>query len=150
MILTFEKARVQHAIDLVPLLREPDRRELTLSNGSDLVRTLALSIAYSEVAIVALEDGVPIAMWGIVRCPEGGVIWLVGSDRMYSYKRSLFVDTRTWLGKIIRYYGSLFNYVHIKNTVTLRWLERLGFTRGGIVENYGQGDEPFIRMTLKE
>ncbi|WAW10002.1 hypothetical protein NB640_12405 [Oxalobacter vibrioformis] len=150
MAIVFESPTQEHLEKLSVNLRDVDKVELTHSHGGDILLTLQESVESSEVALVAVKDGEPITIFGISRVPEGGVIWMVGTDEMYAHKRLIYLIGKTWSMSMLPHYGYLFNYVHLENRVTLRWLERIGYERGEIVENYGEGTEPFIRMSIKQ
>lgn len=134
------------AAALAPRLREADRVELTLSSGPDLLRTLEESIAGSSENITATIDDEVVGIGGCGFTDGVGVPWMVSSDALTQRPLSL---TRIGLFSIERYAPqckALINYVHAHNHVHIAWLQRIGFTLGETIAEYGVGKAPFIQF----
>jgi hypothetical protein len=144
MNVMYRKATVEDAVALYPRLRDADRTEVALSGGPDVLGSLVRSVEQSEVCLCAEDESGVICIWGIVRLPEGGSIWMLGSDAMYKYQRLLITDTKPWVDKMLPHYGLLFNAVHADNARSIRWLKMLGFIFDALIPDYGHGKAPFI------
>ena len=59
--------------------------------------------------------------------PGLGAAWMVGTDRLLLARRDLVVEGRRWLAFLNKVYPTLTNYVDERNSVSIDWLELLGF-----------------------
>lgn len=122
----------EHLDFLAAHLRAQDRAELHAAGwGDDCRRALECSVAKSRWTLVALVDGVPAAIFG---CAEhgallapSGVPWMLGTDAVARHGRVLQREARRYIAAMLQEYPRLFNAVHAENTVSIRWLRRLGF-----------------------
>lgn len=89
--------------------------------------------ASGPLVFTILADGKPAGMFGVVGGPkEGtGVPWMLGTDRLLAVARDLMSQSPLWINFMLRLYPRLENYVDARNTVSLRWLDRMGFTFPG-------------------
>lgn len=76
-------------------------------------------------------------------------VWMVSSDVVYQYGKSLLKLGRKWLDMQQKRYGLLFNFVDARATRTLKWLERMGF-KFQDVPSYGVHGLPFVLVTRGE
>lgn len=143
------EALIEDASTIAPLLREADKNEIAASTGSSPVDAMMYSIMGSKEAFVAcLPDGTPVALFGIGDDGVGyGVPWMVGTDDMIRFSKSLVKDARKWVDKKTTEYPMLYNYVDSRNTVHINWLRRIGFTVSEIPEYFAVSDVPFYLFT---
>lgn len=146
----YRKASVDDAVALYPNLREADRKEVELSGGPDVLASLIKSVQLSEVCMCAEDESGVLCIWGIVRTPTCGVIWMLGSPLMQRYQKLLVTDTKPWVHKMLPHYGMLCNAVHQDNHKSIRWLKMLGFTLGPLLPEFGAGKAPFYPFYLQE
>jgi hypothetical protein len=147
----FRLATLADAAVLERTLRPTDRAEVIAASGPDVLRTLEQSIRLSTDCWAAEIDGELIALLGVapVSLLSGiGSIWLLGTPRM-TRVRSLTRFARDYLRLILTTeYPVLMNYVDARNTRSIRWLKRLGFTVHA-AEPYGAAGLPFHKFEMR-
>lgn len=117
------------AATIAPLLREADKNEITAMSGLPPLDALEYSIRESDGAwFVTRPDGHPVALFGVGEDQGVGIPWMLGTDEMRRYGKSLVKDGRKWVQKWTDKYGFLYNYVDARNTVHIHWLTHIGFT----------------------
>lgn len=124
----------EHAA-IVPYLRRADVEEIDAMTGLSPAVAVAYSIAETERGYCALLDGKPCAVFGVA---HGGVIWLVGTDEIARHPVTFYRVSRRIFPVLSAGYSSLENYVDARNTLSLRWLQWLGFEIGAPVP-FGAG-----------
>jgi len=140
-------ATIDHALDLAPRLRRDDKWEVMCSSGLNSVDALTQSIQFSEVCWTALLAGRPEIIWGVCKFPPDpsmGIVWLLSSEEMYRIPGRFVRESHIYVSKMLGVFDTLFNYVHIDNMASRKWLERLGFEEKERVSEYGVGKQPFI------
>lgn len=122
-----------HLDFLAAHLRAQDQAELRAAGwGEDFRYALERSAEVSRWTRVALIDGAPVAVFGCAEygsllAPDG-VPWLLGTEAVARHGRVLQREARRYIAAMLQEYPRLFNAVHAENTVSVRWLKRLGFT----------------------
>lgn len=119
---------------LAPNLRLADKREVVTATGriplESLVKGYKLGL---ECYTVADKRGNPICMYGISGLDDGkGVaIWALASETLVTECRLDFLkQSKKWIAKVLKKYKHVYNYVDIRNSVHIRWLEHMGFSFG--------------------
>jgi len=74
----------------------------------------------------------PVAMFGAAPYladeeADIGVVWMLGTDGLLGARRLLLVEAPKWINLLMKVYPILTNYVDERNSVSIRWLERMGF-----------------------
>lgn len=116
---------MEDAATIAPLLREADKNEIKALSGETCQAALEYSVMSSDIVrFVSRPDGEPISIFGVGQ----GVPWMVGTDLMLHYGKSLVKEGRVWVREMTGIYRSLVNYVDSRNTVHVNWLKRIGFT----------------------
>ena len=135
---------------LAPNLRHQDELEIRygigLNNEEALVTSFNLSKA--ECNSIIHNDTV-IGMFGVGLDPEHkthALPWLLGSDEIIKVQKSFLKESKIWVDKITKEYDLLYNYVHIGNRVSIKWLKYLGFTFIRLIPEYGVGKKPFYEF----
>jgi hypothetical protein len=124
-------ATVEDALALV--LRQADREEVEALTGRDAREALVESDVRSAAAWAGLANGELVCRFGVVPVSLVGVTgipWLLGSDAVTRYGRPFLRRNRAYLREMLREFPVLRNVVDARNTVSIRWLEWLGFTLG--------------------
>lgn len=124
-------ATVEDALALV--LRQADREEVEALTGRDAREALVESVVRSAAAWAGLANGELVCLFGVVPMSLVGVTgipWLLGSDAVTRYGRPFLRRNRAYLREMLREFPVLRNVVDARNTVSIRWLEWLGFTLG--------------------
>ncbi len=116
------KLRPEHAA-ISPYLRQQDIDEIHAMTDLSPALAVAYSIAHSERGYTALIDDIPCAVFGVAQ----GVIWLVGTDEITKHPVTFVRVSKKIFSQLSHGYPVLHNYVHEANTLSLRWLQWLGF-----------------------
>lgn len=141
------QATEKHAKDLAPSIRREDKWEVMCSSGLNSHDALTQSVQFSRIAWTALLDGKPEIMWGAAPFPpkEGwGIVWLMSSEEMYRIPKRFLVESVRYVDKMFDIFDTLFNYVHVENMKSRKWLEALGFKAIHLDPTYGVAKVPFI------
>ena len=147
-VVEIRPAMVEDALALV--LRQADREEVKALTGRDPREALVESVERSAAAWAGLANGELVCLFGVVPVSLVGVTgipWLLGSDAVTRYGRPFLRRNRTYLREMLREFPVLRNVVDARNTVSIRWLEWLGFTFGA-PQPMGVRGLPFIPFTM--
>ena len=125
------RATEQHAIAMGPNVREVDRAEVWAMRHID--PTDALLDCLGPHAYTALDDGTPIAMFGVLESgsilgSEYAVPWLLGTDALDYRGLTIVRLSKVYMAVWKLRYKGMFNFVDARNTKSVRWLKTLGFT----------------------
>jgi hypothetical protein len=76
---------------------------------------------------VVKHKGVPFMIVGVLF--QGGTAfpWMLGTPAMKSFHKSIFIESKKWLGQIKQHSPVVFNYFDIRNTTHIKWALRMGF-----------------------
>lgn len=122
-------ASVADALDLLPRLREADRREVEAASG-DVRAALVRAVETSLDPQALIKDGRIEVLYGVVAPDPFGdtaVPWALGSPaagRLLAIHKSTVLD---YLSAVRSTYPHLVNYVDARNRASVRWLGSLGF-----------------------
>lgn len=136
-------ALAEHARPLAANLRHADCCEVQLI-GMTPLECVRASIHWSMEAWTALEDGAPIACWGIVATSllgQVGYPWLLTTPGVERNRVRFLRENRAWLDHALEIFPRLEAVVDARYTRAHRWLRKLGFTI-----HY---DEPFCMAELE-
>lgn len=149
-------AEEHDAAGITPWLREADRQELIAASGPDIRGQLEEAIRLSvgrlgSMSFVAEHEGERVALFGFV--PAGSLSdtaypWLVGTPGLARVPRMLNRLARSYCGVVLGEYPLLFNYADARNTASIVWLKRLGFTFGE-AQPFGVEGLPFHRFEMR-
>jgi hypothetical protein len=147
---TIRPAEREHCDHIAANMRQLDAKEVWASSGLTPLGALVSSLAMSCVAWVALEDGEPVAMWGIGQHPDApkvGVPWFLATDAVNRHPVTMVRAGREMVALMDQLYDHLVQVVHHEQADTSRWLEAIGFQRTDILEDYGIGQDTFYVYT---
>lgn len=134
-------------------LRKADKRELRATSAypdSPVPAQLQISLESTPYPFYGIEaDGALQGVFGIEPWPECdsmGLIWLLSTEGLFTrHAKSVHRLARDFfIPNALDNYQVIGNYVHSKNLVHLRWLERLGFEADSHIES-ARGDT-FVLM----
>lgn len=111
-------------------LRAADRAEIEAVHGAHCpLHILAQAVRQSSLAWTAEANGRPFALFGVAPMGEGaGSIWLLGTEELFKYPRALVRGGREVLAVMFKEYARLYNFMDARNTKSIAWLRRMGFT----------------------
>ena len=129
--LTVRPAIIEDAAAIARNIRECDRLELLASTRLSPEKAIKTSIELSAACWTAEKDGVPIAVFGVcaIDMLAGvGSPWLLASKDCDSVIVPFVKLTRVYIPVMLKLFPVLENMVDVRNTKSIRWLKRLGFT----------------------
>lgn len=140
----FVPASVAHVGRLANRLRAMDVLELE-ALGTTPKQGLRVAVLGSTLAMTALVDGSPHAMFGVSPVAAWvGSPWFLGSDKVYEEARLLLNFGRIMVREFHRHFPTLENVVYNENMSAIRLLKRWGFDVGEELEMIG--GKPFRRF----
>lgn len=123
-------AKPSHIRTIASRMREADRDSALAGSGRSPIAALTFSYRKSACCWTAILDGRPELMWGVgeISASAGvGAPWLLGTDAVEENFRAFLRASYEWPSQLLRQYPVLRNFVDARNTVSVRWLEWLGF-----------------------
>jgi hypothetical protein len=113
-------------------LRPADRAEVVAASGPDVRGTIFDAIMQSKNPGAAMMKRKIVAVFGVV--PVGTLSsgmaspWLLGAPELETIPREFTEAARAYITAARAWYPRLVNFVDDRNTVSKRWLARIGFT----------------------
>jgi hypothetical protein len=109
-------------------LRHQDDREVRLLGFEPrdaLYNSWKVSFPHVYAGVIG---GDPFTLFGVGEiAPRAGRPWLLSTKDVLKVKRQFMAHTLPWLHYFNVLYPYLENFVHVQNTVAVRWLEYAGF-----------------------
>ncbi|API59639.1 hypothetical protein BSL82_10175 [Tardibacter chloracetimidivorans] len=149
--LVFRPVRKEDAAALAANLRPSDEAEIVAAAGAAPVITIARSLALSTYATAVDRDGELMALYGVAPLSllgDVGTPWLLATPQLARHARPLTRTARQYVVDALRFYPVLQNYVDVRNTASIRFLSRLGFTLFD-PEPYGAAGLPFRKFEMR-
>lgn len=113
-------------------MRPADAREVWALARHTPHDAVERSLEIPGEAYAFIADDVPLAVFGCAETtlPEVGSPWLLGAVGVEKYARQFLALGREYVGTWALEYNDLYNVVDQRNTRSIDWLTRLGFTFG--------------------
>tara|TARA_B100001175_G_C19382166_1_gene577104 strand:- start:20 stop:427 length:408 start_codon:yes stop_codon:yes gene_type:complete len=129
-------------------MRSADSAEVSAVTKQPPVRVLVDGINGSKpcFTIKRVFDGKPCGIFGATEGDHtgSGLVWMLGTNDLTSNWRSFLRFSRPFIEELHKHYGFLYNVIDARNTVHIRWLERMGFTLGKVIPEWGIERRKFI------
>ena len=124
-------------------LRPIDKKELQGAYTS--VTTCAMH-EFCDNFLAFGKKGEPIAIYGIVKYPIDGLhaVWMVGTTKINNYKKELITVGLKEIGRFIKEYGPVTNYISTDNNESRRWLKKAGAVFGTPFKENGITWQQFV------
>lgn len=119
------------AAELFAHLRASDLAECRAYGRPDIAAGIASSVNRSALCWTGLVDGELAAIIGVapINMLTGiGSPWMLGTPVLDAHSRVLVRRTPEYIARMLKAFPHLVNFVHAKNTTSVRWLRRLGFS----------------------
>lgn len=129
MSVAIVRAQTAHINRVARGLRAVDRAECA-AMGYAPKAALRTALAGSSLAMTALVDGVPQAMFGVTpicALDRSARIWFLGSDAVMRHGRALLALGPDLIDMLHDGFATLENYVSTANAPAIRLLRRWGF-----------------------
>lgn len=143
-----EPADVEH---LIEHLRDSDRAECLAYGHPDIAPGIRRSAQASMLCWSGFVDGELAAVIGVAPINLIGGVgspWMLGTPVLNRHSRVLVARTPEYIARMLQAFPHLVNFVHARNTTSVRWLRRLGFTLHDPVP-YGAAGEMFHPFEMK-
>lgn len=111
-------------------MRQADIDEVAAASDRSSAEALIYSLRQSHRAWVGIIDGVPEVMFGVgyINVLAGvAAPWLLATDAVEHNFIGFLRRSVQWRSQLLARYPVLTNFVDERNTVSIRWLEWLGF-----------------------
>lgn len=132
-------------------MRQEDIDEIWASNHLEPLQALMDSWKLSDYSVIIVINNEPCVMIGLVVrdvLSGHGIPWMLGTDAALKYKKRFFTEVPAVIKDMLTVCTRLHNYVHCKNTASVAWLKRLGFTLCE-PEPFGREQELFHKFYLE-
>ena len=136
---------------LIANLRPSDLAECQAYGRPDIAAGIASSVNRSVLCWSGFVDGELAAILGVapINMLTGiGSPWMLGTPVLDRHQRVLVRSTPEYIGRMLKAFPHLVNFVHAQNTTSVRWLRRLGFSLDEAAP-FGALGEPFHRFEMR-
>lgn len=121
------------AVLLASQLREADKAELRACGHDDgeMQAVVEDSVSISITCFAAFVGDDLACIFGVTAASlmsREGACWMLGTDTLDRHPVKLMKRTSSHLDDMLRMYPRIHNLTDVRNTKTIRWLKRLGFT----------------------
>lgn len=147
----FIKPTIEHVEFIAFNMRKADVDEVWASNHHTPIEALMSGWRMSNKSTIVTVNDEPCVMIGLVirDILSGiGVPWLLGTENALRYKRHFLIQVPIVINEMLNICPSLYNYVHVKNKISIRWLKRIGFIFDDPMP-YGCENELFHKFHLE-
>lgn len=135
-------------------LRAADIEEVRASHGLTPVEALNLTFETSRTSgkcWAALDDDNHAwTMFGVAPIPGAatlGAPWLLACNAQRRHLKYFLANTKEYVGYMSEGYTRLVNFVDVRHTDSIRWLQWAGFTFDLLIPEAGFERRPFLRFT---
>ena len=144
------QAKPEHAKFIAENMRQADVHEVWASSKHTPIEAIVTSMSLSQETWVGLGDGEPIIIVGIVKQDmfNRGVPWMLGTDALPPFTRPFLRYVKELQKRWLDECSFLFNYVDARHTVSVRWLQWMGFEVME-AEPFGPYNMPFHNFYMR-
>ena len=140
-------ARIEHAYQLAPVMKQADREEVKAASGLEPLEVLLKSLELSEKAYAIMAGDEVIVLGGLVPLTEQiGIPWGLTSDKIALYPKQFCKIIKELIKGFHKRYPLLTNFCDARNTTTIRWLKWCGFRFIDAIPSYGVEKIPFVQF----
>jgi len=131
-------------------MRKVDREEVWAAAHQTPYDALHSSVEASTWCATAMAGDLAVMMAGVVPAENErgpfGVPWALASEDFEDHSVAFLKSTRPMVQAMAKDFPLLINFVDIRNTASIRWLEWAGFTVDDEPEPFGIENRPFRRF----
>lgn len=129
--------------EILPIIRQADRDEIEGALQIDLASSIEEGLSDCCKASKIVVDGQVVAIFGdTAHDAHTGIPWLISTVHVERHPKAFLQVCKPEVEEMLTRHQTLLNFVDVRNTVAIRWLEWLGFTFGEPV-GYGPLAMPF-------
>jgi len=147
----YVKPTVELIEEIARNMRQADIEEIWASDNYTPLEALMSSWKMSKYNVVITINDEPCVMMGLVvrdMLSGNGIPWMLGTDTALKYKKKFFTEVPDVMNQMLNICPRLYNYVHSKNKVSIKWLKWIGFTLCD-PEPYGCEKELFHKFYIE-
>lgn len=144
-------ATVPDVVELALNLRPADLAEMHAYGHHEMVEPLVDNALRSHWCVAARVDGELACVLGVTSLSLLGGVgspWMMGTPVLERHSRILVRKTPEYIDRMLSVFPHLVNFVHAKNTTSVRWLRRLGFVLEE-AQPFGPLGEPFHKFEMR-
>ena len=131
-------------------MRKEDVHEVWAAGHYSPLEAITSGLDLPGFSVVVWINDEPCAILGVVSTDplSGiGVPWLLSSESALKYKSEFLRQSPPVIEEMLDICSTLYNYVHIDNKLSVRWLKWLGFSMD-TAQPYGVDNELFYRFYM--
>lgn len=138
-----------HALELAPVMSKADVDEVWAGEQRTPEQALLQSLAETPEPIAWLADGEVMFICGIGKIDRiGGVIWGLSAQSLPQHSRAFLRFSKNFVAEARKKHAVLLNFVDMRHTVAVRWLQWLGFEISP-PEALGPTKRPFHMLMMR-
>jgi len=129
-------------------MRAADEAEVWAAGLHSPFDSIMGGVDVSDFTTVVWIDGVPCTIFGLVKrslITGAGTPWMLSAEQVMGHRREIVRHSPPVIDQMLDLCPRLMNYVHSKNTLSIRWLRWLGFTIDSAIP-YGDAGEFFHKF----
>ena len=140
------EANIKHIQHLVDNLREADLKEVKCF-VDDVKFVFRAALFNDDLTYTVLDkENIPYAMFGAGSNNKEHYIWMLGTYDVEKYKKVFTRHCKEWVNYFVKKYGRVYNYVHVENKLSIKWLMWCGATFSEPLDFNGN---KFKKFTIK-
>jgi hypothetical protein len=120
MIAYIDKATDADIDHICEHMRDIDKRELWAAFQMSPTEVLS----HAGECHIGHVDGSPAVVFGC----QDGIVWMLATDDIKKVGVRFILRSQDIISEWLEQYRHIYNYVHIDNHISIRWLKWLGFT----------------------
>jgi hypothetical protein len=128
-MITIVPATQEHVLAVAEMMQREHREECE-GAGMSALEALQGSLDGAALAETALQDGVPIAMWGVNPTSLIGGharVWMLGTEALHAFPISVCRLARRFVDRMNARYAVLECFTDLRYHTGCAWVEWLGF-----------------------
>tara|TARA_Y100001937_G_scaffold128851_1_gene209094 strand:+ start:6511 stop:6993 length:483 start_codon:yes stop_codon:yes gene_type:complete len=140
------EANISHIKHLVDNLRDADLKEVKCF-VDDVKIAFTAALFQDDLTYTVLDNNnLPYVMFGAGTNNKEHYIWMLGTYDVEKHKRVFTRHCREWVNYLVKKYGKVYNYVHVENKLSIKWLMWCGAT---FDEPFEFNGNMFRKFTIK-
>ena len=110
-------------------MRKQDVEEIWLSHHYTPEQAMDFTIQKTIFSLTVRIQDRPVVMFGVngeTVLGDKGVVWMLATPEIDKIKLRFMRHSRQYIDMMMEFYPYLYNFVHVKNRVSIAWLRKLG------------------------
>lgn len=136
---------------LAKFMRVPDIAEIEAASGLSPLQVIQAAIAATDRPMTAFFNDELACIFGVAPLcflAGQGAPWMLGTEQIDHHPGAFLRRCGSYIAEMAASYRHLLNYVDARNTRSIRWLKRMGFTFQEAVP-YGVSQLPFHLFEMR-